>query len=55
MGHDGHEEEQIIDFLKQADAGMLIQELCRRGGFSDATFHKRRAKSAAWTCQTPSG
>ena len=50
-----YSEEQIIGFLKQADAGMLIQELCRRGGFSDATFHKRRAKSAAWTCQTPSG
>ena len=37
-------EEQIIGFLKQADAGMPIKELCRKGGFSDATFYKWRAK-----------
>jgi len=32
-------EEQIIGFLKQAEAGMPIKELCRNGGFSDATFY----------------
>ena len=37
-------EEQIIGFLKQAEAGMPIKELCRQGGFSDATFYKGRAK-----------
>lgn len=37
-------EEQIIGFLKQADAGMPIKELCRKGGFSEATFYKWRAK-----------
>lgn len=37
-------EEQIIGFLKQAQAGMPIKELCRQGGFSDATFYKWRAK-----------
>ena len=37
-------EEQIIGFLKQADAGMPVKELCRKGGFSDATFYKWRAK-----------
>lgn len=37
-------EEQIIGFLKQAEAGMSIKELCRQGGFSDATFYKWRAK-----------
>lgn len=37
-------EEQIIGFLKQADAGTPIKELCRKGGFSDATFYKWRAK-----------
>jgi putative transposase len=37
-------EEQIIGFLKQADAGMPDKELCRKGGFSDATFYKWRAK-----------
>ena len=39
-------EEQIIGFLKQADAGMPIKELCRKGGFSDATFYKWRTKFA---------
>ena len=37
-------EEQIIGFLKQADVGMPIKELCRKGGFSDATFYKWRTK-----------
>jgi len=37
-------EEQIIGFLKQAEAGMPIKELCRKGGFSDATFYKWRAR-----------
>ena len=37
-------EEQIIGFLKQAEAGMQIKELCRKGGFSDATFYKWRSK-----------
>ena len=39
-------EEQIIGFLKQADAGMPVKELCRKGGFSDATFYKWQAKFA---------
>ena len=37
-------EEQIIGFLRQAEAGMPIKELCRNGGFSDVTFYKWRAK-----------
>jgi putative transposase len=37
-------EEQIIGFLKQAEAGVAIKELCRKGGFSDATFYKWRAR-----------
>ena len=37
-------EEQIIGFLKQAEAGMPVVEICRKGGFSDATFYKWRAK-----------
>ena len=36
-------EEQIIGFIKQAEAGLPIKELCRKGGFSDATFYKSRA------------
>jgi len=37
-------DEQIIGFLKQAEAGMSVGELCRMQGFSDATFYKWRAK-----------
>ena len=37
-------EEQIIGFIKQAEAGLPIKDLCRKSGFSDATFYKWRAK-----------
>jgi putative transposase len=37
-------EEQIIGFLKEAEAGSPVADICRRGGFSDATFYKWRAK-----------
>jgi len=37
-------DEQIIGFLKQAEAGMPIKELCRSGGFSQPTFCKWRSK-----------
>lgn len=37
-------DEQIIGFLRQAEAGMGIPELCRSGGFSQATFYKWHAK-----------
>ena len=37
-------EEQIIGFLKQAEAGMPVAELGRKHGFSDASFYKWRAK-----------
>ncbi len=37
-------EEQIIGFVRQAEAGVNVAELCRREGFSTATFYKWRAK-----------
>lgn len=37
-------EEQITGFLKQAELGMAIKEVCRQGGFSEATFYKWRSK-----------
>jgi putative transposase len=39
-----YSEEQIIGFLKQVEAGMAVKDVCRKGGFSDATFYKWRAK-----------
>ena len=37
-------DEQIVGFLRQAEAGVAVKELCRTNGFSDATFYKWRAK-----------
>lgn len=37
-------EEQIIGFLKQAEAGVAVKELCQQHGFSDASFYNWRAK-----------
>ena len=39
-------EEQIIGFLKQAQAGVAIKDLCRKNGFSAATFYTWRRKFA---------
>lgn len=37
-------EEQIICFLKEADGGVPVKELCRKHGFSDASFYLWRSK-----------
>jgi len=37
-------EEQIIGFLKEAEAGVPVKELCRKHGFSDASFYTWRSK-----------
>lgn len=41
-----HTEEQIIAVLKDAQAGVSVQDLCRKHGISDATFYKWRTKYA---------
>ena len=35
---------QIINILKQAEAGTPVPELCREHGMSNASFYKWRAK-----------
>ena len=42
-------DEQIIGFLKQADGGIPVMELCRQHGFSDASFYTWRAKFGGMT------
>ena len=37
-------EEQIIGFLREADAGLPIKELCRKHGFSEASYYGWKAK-----------
>lgn len=39
-----YSEEQIIGFLREAEAGMPVKELCRRHGFSEASFYLWRSK-----------
>ena len=37
-------EEQIIGFLQEAEGGLPLKELCRRHGFSEASFYLWRTK-----------
>ena len=37
-------EEQIIVFLREAEAGLPVKELCRRHGFSEASYYFWRGK-----------
>lgn len=42
-------EEQIIGFLREADAGLAIKELCRKHGFSEASYYGWKAKFGGMT------
>ena len=37
-------DEQIIKFLREADAGVSVKELCRRHGFSPGSFYLWRSR-----------
>lgn len=37
-------EEQIIGFLREADAGLPVKELCRKHGFSEGSYYAWKAK-----------
>ncbi len=37
-------ETQIIGFLREAEAGMAVTDLCRRHGFSEASYYLWRNK-----------
>ena len=37
-------EEQIIGFLREAEAGMGVKDLCRKHGFSEASYYLWRSK-----------
>jgi putative transposase len=39
-----YSEEQIIGFLREADSGIKVKDLCRRHGFSEASFYAWRSK-----------
>jgi len=37
-------ESQIIGILKQGEAGMVLSDVCRQAGISEATFYRWRSK-----------
>ena len=37
-------EEQIIGFLREAERGVALKDLCRRHGFSEASYYLWRSK-----------
>lgn len=37
-------EEQIIGFLREGDRGIAVKELCRKHGFSEASYYLWRSK-----------
>ena len=37
-------DEQIIGLLREAEAGVSVKDLCRKHGFSDASFYTWRSK-----------
>jgi putative transposase len=44
-----HTAEQIIGIVKEAEAGVGVQELCRKYGISDGTFYNWKAKYGGLT------
>lgn len=42
-------EEQIIGFLREAEGGMAVKDLCRRHGFSEASYYLWRSKFGGMT------
>ena len=40
----GYTEEQIIGFLRDGDRGIAVKELCRKHGFSEASYYLWRSK-----------
>ena len=37
-------EEQIVNVLRESEAGLGAREICRKHGISDATFYKWKSK-----------
>jgi putative transposase len=37
-------EAQIVGFLREADAGVAVKDLCRKHGFSEASYYLWRSK-----------
>ena len=42
-------EEQIIGYLREVEAGMAVKDLCRKHGFSEASYYLWRSKFGGMT------
>ena len=49
MGRRKYSDEQVINILREGEAGGKIGELCRKYGVSGATYHRWKAKYAGLT------
>ncbi len=49
MGRRKYTDEQVINILREGEAGAKTAELCRKYGVSDATYHRWKAKYAGLT------
>lgn len=49
MKKNRYSEEQIVNILKEGEAGIAVAELCRKYGMSDATYYNWKAKYAGMT------
>ena len=47
-------EAQIVGFLREADAGVAVKELCRKHGFSEGSYYLWRSKFGGMTVSEPS-
>ena len=48
-------EEQIIGFLREAESGLPVAELCRRHGFSEASYYLWRSKFSGMSVSDAKG
>jgi putative transposase len=44
MKRSQYSESQIVGILREADSGVLVKDVCRKYGISDATYYKWKSK-----------
>ncbi len=44
MKRSQYSESQIVGILKESDSGILVKDVCRKYGISDATYYKWKSK-----------
>jgi putative transposase len=47
-------EAQIVGFLREADVGVAVKDLCRKHGFSEGSYYLWRSKFGGMSVSEPS-